>query len=422
MSGIAAWFVYGTVVTAFLGLGAWALEASARAVNRQARWVWLGAMALAVVVPAVAYLVPGGRDGIAAAVPEVGVLTLPAVVVPAAARTVSAGTLLVAAWLSISLVLAGAVMFSAARLRADRWRWTRANMYGVPVWVTDDLGPAVFGWRAPSILMPRWVLALDQPVQRLLMLHEREHVRAGDSRMVLAGMALLVAMPWNLALWWMLARLRLAVELDCDARVLEQAPDARAYGGVLLEVGQRRSGLSAAVAFAEPRRFLETRLRRLTAMPAAHPVARVVAFGVLGASSLVLAMCARDPLAPAPADPAEMVVMESDPLEVLQQDGPTFTPMTIKPGLTNVDEVKQELTAAYPAVLRDAGIGGSATVWFYINETGRVLKTQVHQSSGYDQLDRAAMRVAGTMRFTPAMNRDRRVPVWVAIPITFASR
>src|SRR5262249_58279568 len=28
------------------------------------------------------------------------------------------------------------------------------------------------------------------------------------------------ALPWNVALWWQRSRLRLAVEMDCDARVL----------------------------------------------------------------------------------------------------------------------------------------------------------------------------------------------------------
>ena len=34
----------------------------------------------------------------------------------------------------------------------------------------------------------------------------------------------------------------------------------------------------------------------------------------------------------------------------------------------------------------------------------------------------AAIKVAGIMKFTPALNRDKKVPVWVSLPITFQVR
>lgn len=101
---------------------------------------------------------------------------------------------------------------------------------------------------------------------------------------------------------------------------------------------------------------------------------------------------------------------------------PTFTPMTVRPGLKNTAEVQRALTRNYPPLLRDAGIGGRTLMWFFIDENGKVIRTQINESSGYPQLDEAADKVASIMEFTPAMNRDKRVPVWVAIPITFSSR
>ncbi|MEZ4415006.1 MAG: TonB family protein [Gemmatimonadota bacterium] len=98
---------------------------------------------------------------------------------------------------------------------------------------------------------------------------------------------------------------------------------------------------------------------------------------------------------------------------------PTFTPFTVKPDLKNRSEVQRALTREYPPLLRDAGIGGTVNVWFFIDENGRVLRTQVQQSSGHKALDDAALKVASIMEFTPALNRDKRVQVWVAFPITF---
>jgi protein TonB len=99
---------------------------------------------------------------------------------------------------------------------------------------------------------------------------------------------------------------------------------------------------------------------------------------------------------------------------------PTFTPMTVRPELKNADEVGRALQRNYPPLLRDAGIGGQAVLWFFIDEQGTVVKTQVKATSGYSALDEAAAKVAVIMRFRPAMNRDKAVPVWVEIPIKFA--
>jgi TonB family protein len=101
---------------------------------------------------------------------------------------------------------------------------------------------------------------------------------------------------------------------------------------------------------------------------------------------------------------------------------PTFTPMTVRPELRNQAEVQRALVRNYPPLLRDAGIGGTPVMWFFIDENGRVLRTQLSRSSGYPALDEAAQAVAQIMNFSPALNRDRRVQVWVEIPIVFTAR
>ena len=98
---------------------------------------------------------------------------------------------------------------------------------------------------------------------------------------------------------------------------------------------------------------------------------------------------------------------------------PTFTPMTVRPDLKNSRQVAASLMENYPPMLRDAGIGGTVRVWFYLDEAGRVGNTKVAESSGHPALDEAALRVARTMEFTPAMNGDDRVPVWIQLPISF---
>jgi TonB family protein len=86
------------------------------------------------------------------------------------------------------------------------------------------------------------------------------------------------------------------------------------------------------------------------------------------------------------------------------------------------EEVRRTLEREYPPILREAGLGGVVMVWFFIDEEGSVVRTLVHQSSGLEGLDEAALKVAEVIQFTPALNRDQRVPVWISLPITPETR
>ncbi len=98
---------------------------------------------------------------------------------------------------------------------------------------------------------------------------------------------------------------------------------------------------------------------------------------------------------------------------------PVFTPMTVRPEIRNRPEVQAALMRESPPILRDAGIGGTVVVWFFITEDGIVQDKRVSQTSGQIQFDEAALKVADVFRFSPALNRDQRVQVWIEVPITF---
>ncbi len=98
---------------------------------------------------------------------------------------------------------------------------------------------------------------------------------------------------------------------------------------------------------------------------------------------------------------------------------PVFTPMTVRPEIRNRSEVQAALVREYPAILRDAGMGGTVVMWFFITEDGVVQDKRVSRSSGQLRFDEAALKVADVFRFSPALNRDQRVQVWIEVPITF---
>ncbi len=118
-------------------------------------------------------------------------------------------------------------------------------------------------------------------------------------------------------------------------------------------------------------------------------------------------------------NPVENLPPPPDEVETDISAAPAFTPYTVAPDRINDNEIVRALEREYPPLLRDAGIGGTVQVWFFIDETGIVQNQRVHTSSGHQALDDAALRVAPVFRFTPALNRDNAVPVWVAFPITF---
>ncbi|NIN70803.1 MAG: TonB family protein [Gemmatimonadetes bacterium] len=73
----------------------------------------------------------------------------------------------------------------------------------------------------------------------------------------------------------------------------------------------------------------------------------------------------------------------------------------------------------YPKILQDAGIGGTVFVWVFIDTNGRVQNAQVQRGSGNAALNAAALEAVYEFEFTPALNMDKLVEVWVAFPVTF---
>jgi TonB family protein len=92
------------------------------------------------------------------------------------------------------------------------------------------------------------------------------------------------------------------------------------------------------------------------------------------------------------------------------------------PELLNRAETERVLIRSYPPLLRDAGIGGTATVHFFIDETGTVQRRELGRRTGYPALDEAALAVARTMELSPARKAGRAVSAWVEIPIVFTAK
>lgn len=170
------------------------------------------------------------------------------------------------AWIVLSSALLAALAWSSIRLRRDRRTWRSAEVQNALVLISDGFGPAIVGVIRPTIVIPPWVLALDEAAQRTILAHEEEHQRAGDPRLLLAGLGLVVLMPWNFGLWMMWRRLGRAIELDCDERVLARGIRDADYATLLLGAWQRAHGDASwapSPAFAERASGLGRRVEHL---------------------------------------------------------------------------------------------------------------------------------------------------------------
>lgn len=299
---IGAWMLYSVVVGACAVAAALALEPVVAARGGARRGPWVAALAVSLLVPlavairpvAMPSFIPSSGEALRA--DRIGTAPVPA------AFTLDWDRWLAIGWGAASLAMLVALAASALQLwRAGR-RARAVVLDGTRVALTSDTGPGALWFGATRIVMPEWLVSLDAPRRALLVRHEHEHVRAGDPHLLVASLASLALLPWNLSLWFIARRLRVAMELDCDARVLAAGVDVHTYGELLLTVAaaRRPPRLAAYLAFAAAPSPLERRIRAMTSTRPALGTMRQLTLGLVALAAVLTACETRrpDPVAP----------------------------------------------------------------------------------------------------------------------------
>lgn len=262
---IAAWMLYCTAFGILIAGAALLAESAITARGGQTRRVWGVALLASALLPVVAMLVddtPAARE-----VGGVVVATSPAagVVMESVVSLASLDRFLALAWFGASALLLSLLAGGCLVTWRRRRRWSARDVDGVRVLVSKDLGPAVVGFVRGTIVLPGWALDAAPEARAMMLRHEREHVAAGDPRLLLFAALTVSLMPWNAAVWYLARRLRLAIEIDCDRRVMGAGDLAlRDYAELLISVGTRRKVPAYAIGFSVGRPFLEHRIDRLT--------------------------------------------------------------------------------------------------------------------------------------------------------------
>lgn len=429
---IALWMVYAMIVSLLFALAAHAAEYFCHLWRTPRRFVWAGALAASAFVPSASLLV--ARDPSKSS--PLSVVRLPARIVTLEGepsrgiapwvRALDATILVL--WGMATLGLTVAVWRRQRALDRLRSTWSPARILGREVLLSEHTGPAVFGLRESTVVLPKWILDLDPPLLELVLAHEREHARVGDPRLLVAATLLVIAMPWNLASWWQLRRLRLALELDCDARVLRRSADVRRYATLLIAVGQRlRSSSFSLVTLGEPSAHLRERITIMSAPKPRYPVLQSLVVVPIAMLALVVACAAPNPGARkagegvTPQVAAEAVIggrsSANSPSASTATDSRVYfefeVEIPVKPAGGSFP--------AYPADLKAAGTEGQVLAQFVVDETGQPVPASFKVlASSHGKFTEAVQASIPGMRFTPALVKGRPVRQLVQQPFRFA--
>jgi hypothetical protein len=386
---IAAWMAYALVIAALVTCAALLAERIATLRRLQSRWIWVAALLMTLVLPPM-FAWQGARTterpAIALAAlaarekPPVYELSPIAWVggdAPAVPRHVALDTWLLLGWSAMSMLVLGTLTMGWLQLRRRLRSAIDGEVDGVSVTVSRDIGPAVVGILRSRIVIPRWLLQQDAVTQKIVLAHEREHLRAQDIRMLGGALLVAVLMPWNLPIWWQLRRLRFAMEVDCDARVLRAGESRSTYSAVLLKVARQLVPLRAAAAgLSESGSSLEKRIRIMHAPIRARW--RVLAV-LLGTCSVALIAVAANVSAP------PVTALTSGAPE----DGLPLLPTPVTQWQEDEALLAQAVGHFYPQLLSTPQ-EGRPYVWAVVNERGEVSQIEMTLRPTWDREDEFA--------------------------------
>jgi TonB family protein len=280
-----------------------------------------------------------------------------------------------------------------------------AGRVGVAAYVavSDEVEvPAAFGFRRPVVLLPARFTALDPAVLRAVLCHELLHVRRRDWLQMLAEEVAGALLWFHPAVWWLLARIRLAREQVVDLEAVRLTRERRVYLQTLVSLARVRGPSPAPAPLFLRESHLKRRVdvlleevtmsRKRLGMGLAASVAGVAVAGVAGARAF--------PLEGLPKAWASAAMSAAAPGGIQEGGGGSAAGKKAAPR-----KPIHKVNASYPEDAKKKGIEGPVSMDVLIGAAGEVKDVKVIK--GPAELAESAMGVVRQWKFEPGPTDTR---------------
>jgi TonB family protein len=242
-------------------------------------------------------------------------------------------------------------------------------------------GPITFGARAPVIVVPPAVLALDERVQEAIVCHELLHVRRHDWLHQIVEEALRTIFWFHPVVRWLIGRIQLTREEVVDREAIDLTRSRDRYIDALMAVAltQPRTPLFVPAPLFLRRRSLKHRINSLFEESSMSTRRLMLS---LAACVSVFALAA-------------VVSVRALPLEA--QPGTPAQPVQIVAG---GDHLLHASLPEYPRAAIENHIEGDVVLQLGVDAQGNVIDARV--INGPDELRKVALRAALDWHFSPA--------------------
>ncbi len=418
---IALWMLSACAFALTVGAAAFAVDRLLRLFQKQSRGIWLVALLVASLWPIASPILRAARSEPAttSATSVQAASTNPAPIAIDARRQwrerlAQFDSLLLMVWAIATTCLLVRAARTAGVLHRMRSNAIVRTAVGRAVLGSPNIGPAVFGIVRPRIILPAWAFDLAETDCDLVLRHEEAHIRAADPALLLVATLLRALMPWNVGVWWIVQRLRLAIEVDCDARVLRTGADATRYARLLLLTAQQQRQTTITAFIAGFPSMLEERINVMHTEAPTNRMRFTITFGA------ICLACTSFAASPVLARELSAVRVPKLALQYAPQSAPPQRPLREFQVDSQATLLAGSPLPAYPDDLRQQKVSGSVTAQMVVDTMGRVQPPTLKVLSSTDARLVDAIRVAlADLEFNPARVSARRVKQLVQINFLF---
>jgi TonB family protein len=288
-------------------------------------------------------------------------------------------------------------------------RWRRIQQSATPVASSSFAGLDIRATDAVSspatvfstILVPLDFETWSPPIQRAVVAHESAHVANKDFYVQWLAQLHRCVFWFSPLSWWLANRLALLSEHISDDAALHETRERAAYAEVLLGFAARRGvGNEQLVSMARAR-TLGSRIDRILSGTTPTAITR---------RRMWMFLAALVPLVGIVAGLQTVTARSKEPLAVAD-DG-----RTVLPKRNPATRLSQPV---YPPASQRLGEHGTVVLNLFVLEDGSVADARIHESSGYPDLDYAALYETYRWRLDPGTVDGTPARMWGRIAVTF---